>query len=58
MTDTSPRWKQLLSEDYSRTVEHRDLLKFLSLLNKVPTTLQEPILNDASGRLVPLLSTC
>ena len=51
ITDTSPRWKQLLSEDYSRTVEHWDLLKFLSLLNKVPTTLQEPMFIDRNVRV-------
>ncbi|KAH0471451.1 MAG: uncharacterized protein KVP18_001571 [Porospora cf. gigantea A] len=40
MTDTSPRWKQLLSEDYFKTVEHWELPTLLALLNKIPTNLR------------------
>ncbi|KAH0481961.1 MAG: uncharacterized protein KVP18_004445, partial [Porospora cf. gigantea A] len=51
MTDTSPRWKQLLSEDYSKTVEHWELPTLLALLNKIPTTLQEPMFIDKNVRV-------
>ena len=42
MTDTSPRW----NEGYSRTVKHLELPTLLALLNKIPTTLQEPMFID------------
>ncbi|KAH0487451.1 MAG: uncharacterized protein KVP18_001804 [Porospora cf. gigantea A] len=51
MTDTSPRWKQLLSEDYSKTVEHWELPTLIALLNKIPTTLQEPMFIDKNVRV-------
>ncbi|KAH0475134.1 MAG: hypothetical protein KVP17_002144, partial [Porospora cf. gigantea B] len=50
-TDTSPRWKQILSEDYSRTVVHWELSTVLALLNKIPTTLQEPTFIDKNVRV-------
>ena len=50
-TDTSPRWKQLLSEDYSKTVERLELPTLLALLNKIPTTLQEPMFIDKNVRV-------
>ena len=51
MTDTSPRWKQLLSEDYSKTVEHWELPTLLALLNKIPTTLQKPMFINKNVRV-------
>ncbi|KAH0484093.1 MAG: uncharacterized protein KVP18_000313 [Porospora cf. gigantea A] len=51
MTDTSPRWKQLLREDYSKTVEHWELPTLIALLNKIPTTLQEPMFIDKDVRV-------
>ena len=50
-TDTSPRWKQILSEDYSRNVERLELPTLLALLNKIPTTLQEPMFIDKNVRV-------
>ena len=51
MTDTSPRWKQLLSEDYSKTVEHWELPTLLALLNQIPTTLQKPMFINKNVRV-------
>ena len=51
MTDTSPRWKQLLREGYSKTVEHWELPTLIALLNKIPTTLQEPMFIDKNVRV-------
>ncbi|KAH0480669.1 MAG: hypothetical protein KVP17_001884 [Porospora cf. gigantea B] len=47
-THTSPRWKQVLSEDYSETVAHLELPTLLALLNKIPPTLQEPMFIDGN----------
>ncbi|KAH0480672.1 MAG: hypothetical protein KVP17_001885 [Porospora cf. gigantea B] len=54
MTDTSPQWKQVLSEDYSKTVERLELPTLLALLNKIPTTLQEPMFIDKNVRVESL----
>ena len=51
MTDTSPRWKQLLRDGYSKAVEHWELPTLLALLNKIPTTLQEPMFIDKNVRV-------
>ncbi|KAH0487871.1 MAG: hypothetical protein KVP17_005293, partial [Porospora cf. gigantea B] len=48
---TSLRWKQILSEDYSRNVVHWELPTLLALLNKIPTTLQEPMFIDKNVRV-------
>ncbi|KAH0479805.1 MAG: LOW QUALITY PROTEIN: uncharacterized protein KVP18_001701 [Porospora cf. gigantea A] len=51
MTDTSPRWKQLLSEENSKNVEHWELPALLALLNQIPTTLQTPMFIDKNVRV-------
>ena len=51
MTGSSPRWNQILSEDHSKTLMDWELPTLLALLNKIPTTLQEPMFIDKNVRV-------